>query len=286
MTKFAAATYNIHFGSNAACQVKAPNPSKCAYNLPQQIEHMRRQQLDIIFLQEVDVGTKRPQAERPVDWREGDQAALIANELGMRWHYAPGLDELYGGTSGCAVLSRYDLYNKWSYRYLRSGTQSGVMVVATVSGLSSGPLIVISTHLGGTLVQKRDKMEQLVAQLKSRYFPTLENADFLLGGDFNADAVTSPELDPLKGFFQSTDILAHGLEHRIGGIDQLWLRTNGNLVCTSFRNVQDGESFSVPEEPWISDHTMTRSDFVSTRDLEQMIGCLQWLGNPLGRKPR
>lgn len=69
---------------------------------------IRRQNPDFVTLNEVDVFTNRT-------GKDVHQARDLAEKLGMEWHFSKAIDR-DGGEYGDAVLSKYPILEKRSYR--------------------------------------------------------------------------------------------------------------------------------------------------------------------------
>jgi endonuclease/exonuclease/phosphatase family metal-dependent hydrolase len=133
---------------------------------------------DVILLQEVDVGRSRSDGVH--------QAKLIADALGMEWHFHPVLTE-GAGQYGNALLSR------WPFHVVRAGLlpiwqdgrwreQRGIAWYNVAIG---GLMInVFNTHLG---LSRRERVLQAEAILGGDWVGHPDcQGPIVLGGDFNA----------------------------------------------------------------------------------------------------
>ena len=93
-------TYNI-YGARATSPANAADLDAIA-------EVIRRQNPDFVTLNEVDVFTNRT-------GKDVHQACDLAEKLGMEWHFSKAIDR-DGGEYGDAVLSKYPILEKRSYR--------------------------------------------------------------------------------------------------------------------------------------------------------------------------
>ena len=93
-------TYNIY-------GARATSPANAA-DLDALAEVIRRQDPDFVTLNEVDVFTDRT-------GKDVHQARDLAEKLGMEWHFSKAIDR-DGGEYGDAVLSKYPILEKRSYR--------------------------------------------------------------------------------------------------------------------------------------------------------------------------
>ena len=135
---------------------------------------INQQQPDVVFLQEVDVHTRRSKV---------NEAALLAEKTGMQVYFGKAID-YEGGAYGVAILSRFRLTNgKTRQLPTAAGTGGEPRVLATAQIEVNGKkLILASTHLDA---QRSDtnrllQVKALVALLQEEVHPVL------LGGDLNA----------------------------------------------------------------------------------------------------
>jgi endonuclease/exonuclease/phosphatase family metal-dependent hydrolase len=161
-------TYNVHGCSGMDGRVS-----------PRRIARVVRGVMpDIIAMQELDLGRRRSRAE--------DQAAIIAQELGMQVVFCPTLtrgDEHYGH----AVMSRWPMEVVKRARLPHDPQswwqepRSAIWVRVTIAGRAVN---VITTHLG---LGPRERVLQVRALLGSDWIGGLAQTEpVLLCGDFNA----------------------------------------------------------------------------------------------------
>ena len=126
-------TYNI-YGARATSPANAADLDAIA-------EVIRRQNPDFVTLNEVDVFTNRT-------GKDVHQARDLAEKLGMEWHFSKAIDR-DGGEYGDAVLSKYPILEKRSYRLPCAAEQPGEdrsLCVIRVQ-IDGKDLYVASTHL-------------------------------------------------------------------------------------------------------------------------------------------
>jgi len=156
-------TWNIHHGRGLDGVV----------DLDRIADVIRKQDIDIVALQEVDRGTKRTDGL--------DMPRELGKRLGADWRFGKNID-FQGGDYGNAILSRWPIASSSNihYRMLREGEQRGVLKVAILEG--DALFEVWATHLD----YRPDPAERLlnVEQLRAELDAT--RAPVLLMGDFNA----------------------------------------------------------------------------------------------------
>lgn len=133
---------------------------------------------DIVALQEVRVGK--------IDKGKADQAAIVADRLGMELHFQPTI-RILGEQYGIAVLSRYPSQVVKSGRLpsLSPGPafekRSALWVAVDVDG---HPVQVVNAHLS---LRSRERRAQAAALLGSEWIGHPDCAEpAILLGDFNA----------------------------------------------------------------------------------------------------
>ena len=162
-------TYNI-YGARATSPANAADLDAIA-------EVIRRQNPDFVTLNEVDVFTNRT-------GKDVHQARDLAEKLGMEWHFSKAIDR-DGGEYGDAVLSKYPILEKRSYRLPCAAEQPGEdrsLCVIRVQ-IDGKDLYVASTH--------RDHLSgdasRLVQATEIRRIRDTElEGDLILCGDLNA----------------------------------------------------------------------------------------------------
>ena len=162
-------TYNI-YGARATSPANAADLDAIA-------EVIRRQNPDFVTLNEVDVFTNRT-------GKDVHQARDLAEKLGMEWHFSKAIDR-DGGEYGDAVLSKYPILEKRSYRLPCAAEQPGEdrsLCVIRVQ-IDGKDLYVASTHLDHL---SGDASRLVPATEIRRIRDTELEGDLILCGDLNA----------------------------------------------------------------------------------------------------
>lgn len=162
-------TYNI-YGARATSPANAADLDAIA-------EVIRRQNPDFVTLNEVDVFTNRT-------GKDVHQARDLAEKLGMEWHFSKAIDR-DGGEYGDAVLSKYPILEKRSYRLPCAAEQPGEdrsLCVIRVQ-IDGKDLYVASTHLD---LLSGDASRLVQATEIRRIRDTELEGDLILCGDLNA----------------------------------------------------------------------------------------------------
>ena len=162
-------TYNI-YGARATSPANAADLDAIA-------EVIRRQNPDFVTLNEVDVFTNRT-------GKDVHQARDLAEKLGMEWHFSKAIDR-DGGEYGNAVLSKYPILEKRSYRLPCAAEQPGEdrsLCVIRVQ-IDGKDLYVASTHLDHL---SGDASRLVQATEIRRIRDTELEGDLILCGDLNA----------------------------------------------------------------------------------------------------
>ena len=162
-------TYNI-YGARATSPANAADLDTIA-------EVIRRQNPDFVTLNEVDVFTNRT-------GKDVHQARDLAEKLGMEWHFSKAIDR-DGGEYGDAVLSKYPILEKRSYRLPCAAEQPGEdrsLCVIRVQ-IDGKDLYVASTHLDHL---SGDASRLVQATEIRRIRDTELEGDLILCGDLNA----------------------------------------------------------------------------------------------------
>ena len=162
-------TYNI-YGARATSPANAADLDAIA-------EVIRRQNPDFVTLNEVDVFTNRT-------GKDVHQARDLAEKLGMEWHFSKAIDR-DGGEYGDAVLSKYPILEKRSYRLPCAAEQPGddrSLCVIRVQ-IDGKDLYVASTHLDHL---SGDASRLVQATEIRRIRDTELEGDLILCGDLNA----------------------------------------------------------------------------------------------------
>ena len=162
-------TYNI-YGARATSPANAADLDAIA-------EVIRRQNPDFVTLNEVDVFTNRT-------GKDVHHACDLAEKLGMEWHFSKAIDR-DGGEYGDAVLSKYPILEKRSYRLPCAAEQPGEdrsLCVIRVQ-IDGKDLYVASTHLDHL---SGDASRLVQATEIRRIRDTELEGDLILCGDLNA----------------------------------------------------------------------------------------------------
>lgn len=162
-------TYNI-YGARATSPANAADLDAIA-------EVIRRQNPDFVTLNEVGVFTNRT-------GKDVHQARDLAEKLGMEWHFSKAIDR-DGGEYGDAVLSKYPILEKRSYRLPCAAEQPGEdrsLCVIRVQ-IDGKDLYVASTHLDHL---SGDASRLVQATEIRRIRDTELEGDLILCGDLNA----------------------------------------------------------------------------------------------------
>ena len=162
-------TYN-NYGARATSPANAADLDAIA-------EVIRRQNPDFVTLNEVDVFTNRT-------GKDVHQARDLAEKLGMEWHFSKAIDR-DGGEYGDAVLSKYPILEKRSYRLPCAAEQPGEdrsLCVIRVQ-IDGKDLYVASTHLDHL---SGDASRLVQATEIRRIRDTELEGDLILCGDLNA----------------------------------------------------------------------------------------------------
>ena len=162
-------TYNI-YGARATSPANAADLDAIA-------EVIRRQNPDFVTLNEVDVFTNRT-------GKDVHQARDLAEKLGMEWHFSKAIDR-DGGEYGDAVLSKYPILEKRSYRLPCAAEQPGEdrsLCVIRVQ-IDGKELYVATTHLDHL---SGDASRLVQATEIRRIRDTELEGDLILCGDLNA----------------------------------------------------------------------------------------------------
>lgn len=148
---------------------------------------------DLVALQEVDYSTQRS--------GEGNQAAIIAEKLGMHFYFGKAID-YDGGEYGNAILSKYPIQKGTTYllpNEPEAGTEDRIMAAGKIKLPNGKKIIFASTHLD-YLSYSPSRILQI-----NRILEISEEMDHpvILAGDFNA-APGSKTIDLLKSGFSLT----------------------------------------------------------------------------------
>lgn len=157
-------------------------------------EVIRKQNPDLVALQEVDVHTNR-------SGKQLDQAKRLAELTGMHYYFKKAIDH-DGGEYGVAILSRWPIQDTASIHLpIAPGVryEPRVVALATITLPSGKTFEFASTHLDLTDETRVLQAKEIVAQLG------IGSDALVIGGDFNARPGSKP-IQALEALFQSTCI--------------------------------------------------------------------------------
>jgi endonuclease/exonuclease/phosphatase family metal-dependent hydrolase len=170
-------TYNVH-------HCNPPSKSKTGEIETSAVaEVIRKQNPDIIALQEIDDHTRR---SGPFN-----EAKDIAVKLGMYFYFAKAIDYA-GGGYGVAILSRFPISEEVTYRLPSSAdtTSEHRVLAAAKIILPGGKSIRFGcTHLDVKNAANRELQVQDITRIALS-----DNLPFIVGGDFN----DTPESKPIQ----------------------------------------------------------------------------------------
>lgn len=145
-------------------------------DLERTAEVIRREEVDIVALQEVDVGVERS--------GERDIARELAELTGLE-HYAFGKNvEVEGGDYGTATLSRFPIVEEQNTHLTQLGPeQRGVL--QTVIEVEGEELLFLNTHLDHRGEDDAERL-QSIREVDEEILPEYEGVDAVVfAGDFN-----------------------------------------------------------------------------------------------------
>ncbi|GHA31418.1 endonuclease [Salinimicrobium marinum] len=177
--------YNIHHAN--------PPSEPKIIDLKAIIRTIKAQDPDVLALQEVDANTTRSGA--------GNQAEIIANELGMEVYFGKAIN-YDGGVYGVAVLSKYSISEARVHALPTApGTNGEPRVLATVkiSLPDDKSFRFGSTHLDS----QRDDTNRLLQIQEIVNIASQEPLPMIVAGDFNATPNTEV-INHLDQFFTRT----------------------------------------------------------------------------------
>lgn len=171
-------TYNIRHGRDLNLQS----------NLDRIVEVIKREEADVIALQEVDMGRKRTNNEL--------QAQYIADKLNFYYHFEKALTIKSGGEYGNAIISRYPIQDVKAIKLPRGSinrpgrreTRNAVAATIITNTIDeSKNFIFISTHLGIYKDNVLNSNRGLTARRLLNFIKSLEakKLPIILAGDLN-----------------------------------------------------------------------------------------------------
>ncbi|GAB3927213.1 hypothetical protein GCM10028827_19320 [Mucilaginibacter myungsuensis] len=162
-------TYNIHHAN-------PPSKAKEGKIDIDAIAHaIKKQNPDIVGLQEVDKNTKRS--------GNIDEAAIIAGKAGLHYQFFKAIDH-DGGEYGLAILSRYPIKTTELHRLPQAiKAEERILSLATIDMPGKGSLTFANTHLDATRPDSNRvvQMKEILRILGDRKGPVM------LMGDLNAE---------------------------------------------------------------------------------------------------
>lgn len=163
---FKVLSYNLRFGELAS--------------LEQLAEFIKRENPDLVALQEVDVNTYR---DRAPDQNGKNFINELAYHTGMFGAYGKTID-YKGGYYGIGILSKYPLAatERVFLPKTEHGKEQRALLIADIEYRDKTYLTFISTHLDYTNTKERQiQVKELNALLKDKPHP------IIIAGDFNAE---------------------------------------------------------------------------------------------------
>lgn len=149
MSRFRFATYNMHKGIGGLDR---------RYRLDRVIEALKRLELDILFLQEVDEGAPRSRHHRQVD--------LLAEALQLPHQAFQANVQLKVGSYGNAILSRYPLAGAHDLDLtIRFKKRRRALIAECLLPLewASEPILLANMHLGLAGFERSIQLKRLIA---------------------------------------------------------------------------------------------------------------------------
>lgn len=159
-------SYNIH-------HCNPPSKKNGEIDLDAIAAVIKKQKPDLVALQEVDVNTARS--------GKVNQAAEIAEKLGMHYYFAKAID-YEGGEYGTAVLSRFPLIKTETIKLPNPELKEQRVVALAEVSLPGGTVVRFgSTHLEvGSAVNREVQIKEI------NRIAGAGGAPFIIAGDFNA----------------------------------------------------------------------------------------------------
>lgn len=229
-------TYNLRFGELASMEEIA--------------EYIRKENPDLVALQEVDWKTNRERAPRQNGVAMINALADRTDMFGLYGKAIPYRDGYYG----VGILSKYPVIGSQRILLPNPDTtkEQRVMLMAEVELTDSMPLIFICTHLE---VSSEEARIQQVRFIK-RKVRTIQDKPIVIAGDFNARPDSKVICEEMKGWVNATNSLnTFHTDNPTIKIDYIYfLPDQGLKMLSTYR----GESK-------LSDHFPIITDFLITR---------------------
>ncbi len=172
MSTFTLASFNI-------CSAHFREGHYTDDNLARLAAFIRESNVDVVALQEVDIGAER--SERV------DMPARLSNMTGLAYHYFIKIRDFQGGEYGTAILSRYPITASETMHYpVRIATQ-GTSCGYAVLDVQGTPVTLYNTHLSCETEEANTETLQCLGAVLDTH-TAAGKGPFLVCGDFN----TSP----------------------------------------------------------------------------------------------
>lgn len=186
-------TYNIHHAN--------PPSTTTIINVDSAANIIKRQQPDLVALQEVDVNTTR-------SGNTLNQASEISRLAGLPYYFFGKAIDYQGGEYGVAILSKYPMSSMINYPLptaAGSGGELRTLATAVISLPGNKTVVFASTHLDAQ-ASETNRMLQIQ---KITDILTPKTIPVILAGDFNA-APGSNTINILDASFKRTCITGCG----------------------------------------------------------------------------
>lgn len=222
-------TYNIHHAN--------PPSQSDSIDIPAIVKAIASQKPDLVALQEVDVNTQRS--------GQGNQAEMIAQQLGMYSYFGKALD-FNGGEFGTAILSRFPITETITYLLPDlggKGNEQRVLTTARILLPSGESLIFGSTHLDhrGNAETRKLQITEILKIVEGEKLP------WILAGDLNA----KPESEEMKLLSSKFSLSCSECPNTFPAEapDRII-----DYIAFYPKNKMEVETHLVVEEPYASDH--------------------------------
>ena len=163
-------TYNIHHAN--------PPSTTTIINVDSAANIIKRQQPDLVALQEVDVNTTR-------SGNTLNQASEIARLAGLSYYFFGKAIDYQGGEYGVAILSKYPMSSMINYPLptaAGSGGELRTLATAVITLPGNKTVVFASTHLDAQTAETNRVMQiQKITEIL-----TQKTIPVILAGDFNA----------------------------------------------------------------------------------------------------
>ena len=240
-------TYNIHKGFNTGNR---------RFVLHQIRDQLRRADVDIVFLQEIQ-GEHTKRSERVINWPDASQFEFLADSI---WpHYTYGKNAIYqSGHHGNAILSKHPFihWENVNVSSLRQASRSFLHGVIEVNGARAQQLHLFCIHFDILSFERERQLNMLNQHITET---TAQHEPLIIAGDFN------------DWHRRADRYLAKGL-----GLNEVFKQTQGRYARSYpawmpmlpldriyFRNLQPTECSCLRHTPWhrLSDHAPLYASF-------------------------